>query len=48
MDHLEKGITLGYLISCTDDKVYVLVDNKKTIERYSRSFWKAYHEEENF
>jgi hypothetical protein len=48
MNHLRLGITLGYLISAKDERVYILEDNKKTIVSYHRDFWKAYHEEENF
>uniref|UniRef100_A0A6M3J697 Uncharacterized protein n=1 Tax=viral metagenome TaxID=1070528 RepID=A0A6M3J697_9ZZZZ len=47
MRHLQKGLTLGYLVSKKSDRVYILVDDMKTIVSYHRDYWKAYHVEES-
>jgi hypothetical protein len=48
MKHLGKPLTFGYMISCNAKCVYVLEDDKKTIVKYSRNFWKPYHPEETY
>jgi len=48
MRSMRKPLTYGYLISLRGARLFILEDNKKSIVRYHRSFWKAYHEEENF
>lgn len=46
MEHLDLPVTYGYLISKKPGCVYVLEDEKKSITKYHRDFWKAYHAEE--
>ena len=48
MRHLRRPLTYGYMISCNEKSVYVLEDEKKSIVKYSRDFWKPYHPEENY
>ncbi len=48
MNHLRRGLTLGYFISRKGKSVYILEDGKKSIVTYHQDFWKPYHAEEVF
>jgi len=47
MERFSEEMKLGYLISKKENFVYILKDDSKTITRYNRAFWKAYHVEES-